>query len=71
MLWFVLVVEHWLGLGKLGLLICEKDRVRGNRLGRLGFGVVSERYGQSVPLLPGKRLAWDLGYSCNQTRVTS
>jgi len=43
--------------------------VKGHRFGKLGFGVVSERYGQSVPLLPGKRLAWDLGYSCHRTRV--
>jgi len=52
-------------------LICEREWGSGYRFGKLGFGVVSERYGQSVPLLPGKRLAWDLGYSCHRTRVTS
>lgn len=60
---------HWVGLRVLKWFICE--RVKGNRLGRLGFGVDRERYGQSVPLIEGKRLAWDLGYSCKQTRVTS
>lgn len=53
----------------LRFLICERERVKGHRFGKLGFGVVSERYGQSVPLLPGKRLGWDLGYSCDGTRV--
>ena len=32
----VLVVEHWLGLEVLGLLICERDRGGGYRLGKLG-----------------------------------
>lgn len=55
--------------GVMKWFICE--RLKGNRLGRLGLGVDRERYGQSVPLITGKRLDWDLGYSCKQTRVTS
>jgi hypothetical protein len=68
-LWLLMVENengelHWFGLRRvLKRFICEKGK--GNRLGRLGFGVVMERYGQSVPLIVGKRLAWDLGYSCN------